>query len=133
MGKSLKTIIEDTAESNGWGTHFETQRVKAYNGGKWDKWKTEKYVEFRQPSPLGEDFSFEVFYDCLSEIPKQVYEEYSSFDMDEHVMMWLEAKRNGSRGIPGVIALANDAVEIEKMILDLAFALRDACGRRCRL
>ncbi len=130
MSKSLKDVITDAAEELGWTVRFETQRRTLYNGGAWDKEKTEKYVEFSQYSPAGEDFDFTVFYDSLGEMAKKVYEAYDDFDVDDHVRMWLEAASNGVGGVPGAVTLAHDAEAIEQMILDLAMALRDALGKR---
>ena len=109
---------------------FEKQKRTVCNGGKWDKEVTEKYVEFSQMSSAGEDFSFYVFYDRLEDIPREVYEYYDDFDVDDHVRMWLEAKKNGVGGVPNARVLVKDAEEIEEMILTLSMAIRDAFGKR---
>lgn len=130
MTKSLKTVIEDVAESLGWTCRFGKQKSKRYISGKWDKEVTEKYVEFSQYSPAGEDFSFCIFYYRLSNIPMKIYDEYEEFDIDDHVRMWLEAKANGMRDVPNARVLVKDAEDIEQMILDLAAAIRDAFRHR---
>ena len=130
MSKSLKTVVEETAEKLGWSCRFETQRRGRYHDGKWDREVTEKYVEFRQGSPAGEDFDITVVYDRLAEVPEKVYEFYQDFDVDEHVYMWLEAKQNGVGGVPSARVLVEDAEAIEQMLLDLSEALRDAYRER---
>lgn len=53
--------------------------------------------------------------------------EYSNnFDVDEHVEMWLEARQNGTAGVPPARILVHDAEDIEKMLLDLVDALATA-------
>lgn len=123
MATTKKAII-DAAEELGWSCTFDKQRRKVYNDGKWDKEITEKYVEFSQFSPAGQDFSFDVWYDNLGEIMYKVYEYYQDYDVEEEVLMWLEAKRNGIAGVPDVQTLVHDQEEIEQMILELAEAIK---------
>jgi hypothetical protein len=77
------------------------------------------YVSFY--SDEGEEIVVEV-HDPKS--PYDVYvalnDEYECFDVDEHVMDWLEAKRNGVSGVPGVRALVEDAEMIERKLDELA-------------
>ena len=48
------------------------------------------------------------------------------FDVDEHVEMWIEARRNGVRGVPSSIReLVEDAEDIDKMLEELADALAE--------
>lgn len=115
MGKISKKMIEETAESLGWSVDFETQEYP----GK----KREKLVTFSQDSPAGEDFSFYVFYESLPEIANEVYSFWLDFDPDEHVSMWLEAKRCGVGGVPDAVTLAEDTKEILTMLEDLWDAL----------
>lgn len=68
-------------------------------------------VELSQYSPAGEDFfitmSYKNFYDDI-----QDYE----FDAEDHVYMWLEAKRNKVRSAPDIFTLVQDAKDIDEMI-----------------
>ncbi len=72
-------------------------------------------------SDEGEEINVEVH---DPEGPYDVYvaltDEYDAFDVDEHVMDLLEAKRNGVAGIPGVRALVDDAEMIEQKLDVLA-------------
>lgn len=79
-------------------------------------------VEIEQYSPAGENFSFcvEVEY-----FPARVMEYYMSFDIDEHVETWIEAKKNGTAGVPSAVTLVRDATAIDKMLEELADALAE--------
>ena len=41
---------------------------------------------------------------------------YEDFDIDEHIETWVEARKNGTSGVPSVRRLAIDAEEIDKML-----------------
>ena len=111
--KLTKEKVEKIAENLGWNVA-------------WGEQEGDKYVTFSQYSPAGEDFSFDVWYDILDEIPMKAYAVYVDFDIDEHIEMWLEAKRNGVGGVPSARVLVIDAEEICGMIYDLCEELRDA-------
>lgn len=80
-------------------------------------------VELRKYSPAGEDFSFRVDADFFVE---NVGVYYESFDVDEHVEMWIEAKKSGVSGVPSIKVLVHDAEDIEKMIGELHDSLLDS-------
>lgn len=71
-------------------------------------------VEIENFSPAGEDL---VIYVGVKDSA-----EYS-IDVDEHVEMWIEAKHNGTAGVPPVQILVHDAENNEKTLLVLADAL----------
>ena len=50
----------------------------------------------------------------------------ADFDPDEHIEMWIEARKNGVRGVPSTRELLHDAEDIDKMLQELASALREA-------
>lgn len=81
------------------------------------------YIEFRQYSPAGEDFGFGVRAKNNAEFINEVREYALYFDADEHIEMWIEAKKNGVEGIPSVRELVKDADDIAEMLEDLAIAL----------
>lgn len=111
----VKALIEK-AEKLGWVVH-------RYDDG----------IEFEQGSPAGEDF---IFYASLPDLVREVREYYNDFDPEEHVEMWVEAKRNSdnpNRGsIPSIRTLVKDADEIEEMLKTLADAL-DEVDQEVRL
>ena len=90
-------------------------------------WKVEEYddgtVDFSKYSPAGEDFSFTV---NAKEAEKEIYEFYNVFDVDEHVEMWIEARENGTPGVPSTRELVEDAGDIYKMLKELASAVISA-------
>lgn len=50
---------------------------------------------------------------------------YEDFDIDEHIEMWVEARKNGVSGVPSIRELVKDAEEIDGMILKLSQTLRE--------
>lgn len=80
-------------------------------------------VDLYKESPAGEDFGFGVSADRFV---REVKEYASYFDVDEHVEMWIEVRRNGVRGVPSSIReLVEDAEDIDKMLEELADALAE--------
>lgn len=77
-------------------------------------------VELRKESPAGENFSICV--DSKNFI-QNVKEYAANFDLAEHIKPWIEAKRNGVKGIPSACELVHDAEAIDKMLQELAAAL----------
>jgi len=77
-------------------------------------------VELEKYSPAGEDFIVCVE---VKNFPRAVAEYAAEFDVDEHIAMWLEAKRNGVDGVPNTRELVQDAMDIDKMLDELADAL----------
>lgn len=74
-------------------------------------------LELRKMSPAGEDFSFCV---AANNFVENVRGYASSFNVTEHVKMWLNARPCGQPDAKGLI---NDAEAIERMLIDLAEAL----------
>lgn len=91
------------------------------------EWKVDEHddgtVEFRKYSPAGEDFSFTV---NAKEAAKEIYEYYDGFDVDEHIEMWIEARKSGTPGVPSTRRLVEDAEDISEMLKELADAVVDA-------
>lgn len=90
------------------------------NGWSYDVFAETNEVELSQSSPAGEDFSFTV---SLNDLADEVYSFLSNFDVDEHVEMWISARRAGVSGVPNTLALADDAEAIEQMLEELSSAL----------
>lgn len=80
-------------------------------------------VEIGKYSPAGEDFSICV---GVENLPAEVRECAADFDIDEHIEMWIEARKNGTGGVPSTRELAKDAEDIDKMLQGLAAALSGA-------
>lgn len=79
-------------------------------------------VELQKYSPAGEDFSICV---DVENFPDAVVECAADFDIDEHIEMWIEAKKNGVGGVPSARELVHDAEEIDKMLEEIALALKE--------
>ena len=80
-------------------------------------------VEIETYSPAGEDFLMCVE---VENFPRAVAEYAAGFDVDEHIEMWIEAKRSGTNGVPSARELVHDAEAIDKMLDELADALAAA-------
>lgn len=78
----------------------------------------ERYIEFEQDTPAGEDFIFTAYGNTPEALAKSVFEYAEEFDITEHVQQNL-----GGRGAPGAVELVEDAKEIKKMLDTLAEAL----------
>ena len=103
--KKLKKKYIDVLEKLGWSVIDYTDDGR---------------VEIESSSPAGEDLVICV---DVKDFPMSVAEYSTNFDVDEHVEMWLEARQNGTAGVPPARILVHDAEDIEKMLLDLADAL----------
>lgn len=77
-------------------------------------------VEIGQGSPAGEDFSICV---DVEDFPNAVSEAATDFDVDEHIDMWVDARKHGVSGIPPTLELVEDAKAIKEMLQELADAL----------
>ena len=76
-------------------------------------------VEIGNYSPAGEDITFSLSGD--SSYAKQIIDYAEDFDEDEHVKMWINS---GASGVPSIKELVEDAEEIQKMLNELADAVR---------
>lgn len=78
--------------------------------------------DLQQYSPAGEDFYFSICHnnDVATAIKEITQYAEDGFDIDEHIEMWIEAKRNGVRDVPGTRELVNDAEEIKRMLEELS-------------
>ena len=80
-----------------------------------------KEVELESDSPAGENLIVPVGADNFVQ---NVRDYAASFDVDEHVEMWVGSR--GQRGVPDTIReLLDDAEDIKKMLDELATALED--------
>lgn len=99
----------------------------------WSAWIEKRqngrtYVEMGKRSPAGEDFGMIIDFDAedqCSSFLDSLESYYEDFDIDEHIEMWVDAKRNGVSGVPSIRELVDDAREIDAMILKLSQTLRE--------
>ncbi len=77
--------------------------------------------EIGQHSPAGEDFSFSFEHnndveEAITAIKKYAYD----FDEEEHIEIFVEARKNGLSGVPSTKELVEDAKAIQEMLDELA-------------
>ena len=77
-------------------------------------------IELSKHSPAGEDF---IFTADIENFVESVNEYAADFDIDEHVEMWIEARKSGVRDVPSTRELVKDAEDINLMLKELAVAL----------
>lgn len=106
--KNLKTMLLVKADELEWSVHIDG-----------DYWEFEKY------SPAGEDFIFSVTVEDVKNVWREVRQYANDFDTEEHIEMWVEAKKNLVSGIPSIRRLVEDADAIDEMLDELADALRE--------
>ena len=46
--------------------------------------------------------------ELIESLYKEVWDCYDAFDVEENTYLWLEAKRNGFNGVPGVVDLVHN-------------------------
>lgn len=80
-------------------------------------------VEIEKYSPAGEDFLICV---DVKNFPEAVAEYAADFDVDDHIEMRIEARRNGVGGVPSTRELVTDAEAIAEMLQELADALTES-------
>lgn len=107
MGKELEKKYLEVLEKQDWSVSSYTDDGR---------------VELEKYSPAGEDFLMCV---NVENFPEAVMEYYESFDIDDHIEMWVEAKKNGVSSIPPTRTLVADAEAIDDMLEHLAYALMD--------
>lgn len=86
-----------------------------------DVWSEKEGVELRTITPAGEDFG--IFIEAEN-FPEKVADYAEDFDTEEHVEMWINARRNGYSGVPSIRELVDDADAIKAMLQDLATELK---------
>lgn len=114
ISRGLKMLL-DKAEEMGWNweAYIEPDNRRTY-------------VEIGQSSPAGEDFSMTIDFDEENQADSfkdSLESYYEDFNIDEHIEMWIEAKRSGTSGVPSTRELVKDAEAIDGMILELSQAL----------
>ena len=117
ISKELQRML-DKAEESDWS--YSVYEEPSQN--------SRTYVEMGKFSPAGEDFSMIIDFDAedqCSSFRDSLESYYEDFDIDEHIEMWVEAKRSGTSGVPSIRRLVKDAEDIDDMILNLMQTLRE--------
>ena len=92
----------------------------------WNVERDYSIVTLGNYSPAGEELIETLYLDDKANIPDQMYLIYDEFDEEEHATMWIDAKRNGTQGIPSIMRLARDAEDITDMYIKLVAAARES-------
>lgn len=77
-------------------------------------------IELVKHSPAGEEFVIVI---GERNFVENVKEYAAHFDQEEHIEMWVEARRNKVSGVPSIKELVEDAEAIDRMLKELAEAL----------
>ena len=56
---------------------------------------------------------------------EKLWQLYDAFDIEEETYLMLEAKRNGFRGVPGIVDLVHNEEYKENALKEFAYKLRD--------
>lgn len=62
--------------------------------------------------------------ELIESLYSEVFDYYEDFDVEEETYLMLEAKRNGLRGVPGVVALVHNEEYKEKALEKFADKLK---------
>ena len=65
--------------------------------------------------------------ELIESLYKGVWNCYDAFDIEENTLLWLEAKRNGFNGVPGVVDLVHNEEYKENALKEFAGKLRELC------
>lgn len=112
-----KKLKEFTINSPFWFNRLENKKgmFSAYMQGDnpcGEGW--EEYIEFPMPKTSRE---------LAESLSSAIWEIYDSFDIEDNVCMWLEAKKNGCSGVPCVVELVHNEEYKENELEKFAFHL----------
>lgn len=121
LNKKIEELL-NKVEELGW-TYIRGNEPEGTYGG----WKQEErnYIEIRQYSPKGEDFTATIDFDANNQVESfmtDLKDYFETFDIDEHVEMWIPSRGEG--GCPESISdLVEDAESIKGMLMTLFIEL----------
>lgn len=92
----------------------------------WSVYEEEDCIDLSFMPDAGEDFSFTVNnIECIGDAAREIYDYWQNFDPDEHTEMWVEAKRNGVRGVPSIRKILEGSDEIDAKLKELSERISD--------
>lgn len=119
-----RDLLEEYLEKVSENTDF-TFRVTEFNDSKVE-------LEMYGDNPCNEDWCIDITIKnpkTKKELIKTLYEEmwelYDAFDVEEETYLMLEAKRNGFRGVPGVVDLVHNEEYKENALKEYADKLME--------
>ena len=123
--EKLEKYLDELSE----GTDFDFRISEVRNG------EIELYMQ--GDNPEGEDWCMEITIknpkdkkELIEILHKQLWELYDSFDIEEETYLMLEAKRDGLRGVPGVVDFVHNEKYKENALKEFAEKLRDAANKK---
>jgi len=117
MKLKLKNVL-DYIETLDWNVTDDSEYTREK--------KPQSNFMISQYSPAGEDFSFTVDLKGDTDVEKieglveEINSYYEDFDIDEHIEMLIEARKNGVGGVPTTSELVEDAKNIDEMLKKLS-------------
>lgn len=120
MKKKKHVFRQNKAEKIMLGKIFSIMQELEWNVGTPKRNKeSNTELEVETWSPAGENIvDYLIFDGTPDDLLRELKERYDSFDVDDHVAMWVEARQSRS-GIPNIRTLVDDADAIEDMYLKL--------------
>ena len=108
--KDVIAKVIEIAEENGFSADIYNNRED----------EEEYYFEFGKCSDCGRDFTFDIFFNTLtdiSDIADKIYEYYENFDVSYETYMWLDNSGHGINGAPDdMLDVYNDTKQCEGFI-----------------
>ena len=119
--KDVIAKVIEIAEENGFSADIYNNRED----------EEEYYFEFGKCSDCGRDFTFDIFFNTLtdiSDIADKIYEYYENFDVSYETYIWLDNFGHGMNGAPDdMLDAYNDTKQCEGFIEELYNAIQDNC------
>ena len=119
--KDVIAKVIEIAEENGFSADIYNNRED----------EEEYYFEFGKYSDCGRDFTFDIFFDTLtdiSDIADKIYEYYEGFDESYETYIWLDNCGHGMNGAPDdMVDVYNDTKQCKGFIEELYNAINDNC------
>ena len=117
--KDVISKVIEIAEENGFSVDVYNNRED----------KEEYYFEFGKYSDCGRDFTFDIFFNTLtdiSDIADKIYEYYEGFDVSYETSICLDNFGQGMNGAPDdMLDVYNDTKQCEGCIEELYNAIHD--------
>ena len=119
--KDVIAKVIEIAEENGFSVNVYNNRED----------KEEYYFEFGKYSDCGRDFTFDIFFNTLtdiSDIADKIYKYYEDFDASYETYIWLDNFGHGMNGAPDdMLDVYNDTKQCKGFIEELYDAINESC------
>ena len=120
--EKIEKYLEEISE----GTDFDFRIADVHDG------EIELYMQ--GDNPCNEDWCIDITIknpktkkELIETLHEKLWQLYDAFDVEEETYLMLEAKRNGFRGIPGIVDLVHNEEYKENALKEFADKLRELC------